>query len=126
MKQVTRWEPDTCGCVIDYDWEDSEPEATRTHAVRKIVGACPAHAGLSEIPAFDTVLDENRRKSRAFGIAQELIPLAPPLSLDDYRWSFDDNRVLKVSMARLSTAQRAILQARFNSEFGPGKAEIQG
>jgi hypothetical protein len=29
--QVTTWSPNTCGCVISYQWDDTVPQASRTH-----------------------------------------------------------------------------------------------
>src|SRR5919109_3126343 len=31
--QTTKWHPDTCGCEIDYQWDDTTPEATRQHTI---------------------------------------------------------------------------------------------
>jgi hypothetical protein len=31
MIQTTTWRPDTCGCIISYQWDDAVPQATRTH-----------------------------------------------------------------------------------------------
>jgi len=34
MLQTTTWSPNTCGCVIIYQWDDSIPEASRTHTYK--------------------------------------------------------------------------------------------
>lgn len=31
MKKITTWSPDTCGCTINYVWDDNDPPETRIH-----------------------------------------------------------------------------------------------
>ena len=29
--KTTRWSPDTCGCVLEYSWDDALPQEARVH-----------------------------------------------------------------------------------------------
>jgi len=61
-KRITRWNPDSCECVIEYSWDDSDPAGV-VFTAEKIV-PCSAHTLLVETggigPAFETILAENR------------------------------------------------------------------
>jgi len=68
--QVTRWYPDTCDCVIDFQWDDTQTEATRTHSVKAIVKRCGAHRQIPDDKQhFSTVLEENQRKNKVIAQA---------------------------------------------------------
>ncbi len=59
-KHLTRWRPDTCGCVIEYEWDDAEAEEARQHVPKKI-DACPDHPASGDLAAdFATILAHNR------------------------------------------------------------------
>lgn len=34
--RTTRWEPDTCDCVVEYDWDDAVSQDTRVHLFRGV------------------------------------------------------------------------------------------
>lgn len=64
MLQTTRWRPDTCGCVLEYQWDDSVPLNERQLTASKIVKACPAHQKITKVADhYQTVLLENTKKN---------------------------------------------------------------
>lgn len=128
MKHINRWYPDTCGCVIEYEWDDSEPEDKRTHRVVRFVKVCDAHKKFLPLSAketpeevlmaqedkerlFSQVLEENRRKNY---VLFEIINKFPEFAEEritpngekikdlrpgiSYQWRFDDNRRLIISI----------------------------
>ena len=122
--QVTRWYPDTCDCIIDFQWDDAEPEAARTHTVKAIIKRCAAHR---EIPDdkqhFSTVLEENQRKNKVMAQASLL---KADLDLQGIQWSFDEARVLHVGIgSQLSDANKSALQAWCESTFGKGQVIVE-
>jgi hypothetical protein len=40
---TNRWSPDTCGCELEYKWDNEQTEDTRVHNFARIVKACDAH-----------------------------------------------------------------------------------
>lgn len=44
---ITRWSPDTCGCVIDVSWDDSVPGEQRKTEHYATVEVCPIHESLA-------------------------------------------------------------------------------
>lgn len=59
-QQRTRWRPDTCACVIDYEWDDDAPIEAREH-VPVAIEACPIHPSSDDLVAdMATVLAHNR------------------------------------------------------------------
>ncbi len=122
MKKVTRWSPDTCGCVVDYEWNDKQPGNIRDHTLKTIVQFCPAHQGLSDAEVFLAVFDENKRKNKTLKKAGEL--KGAEIEPDAISWSFDQNRRLDINLPVLNSSQRAALQAWCNNSLGANKVKV--
>ncbi len=117
-KEVTRWSPDTCDCVLVYGWDSDD--ISKEHTFLRAEKLCAHHKDLASKDAYDKVLDENRRKNRAFKVAKD-VGIEP----DDFTFSFDGSRKLKVGfLGKLNSTQKAELQAKFDNEFGTDKAEV--
>jgi hypothetical protein len=72
--QRTRFHPDTCGCVVDYEWDDTLPPE-RIVLTPFQLAPCELHAPIlqsSGLPAaFDAVLAHNRESAAARAAANE-------------------------------------------------------
>lgn len=122
MLKVTRWSPDTCGCVLEYEWDDAQDENTRTHKFKKAVQLCEHHKALIHGRAHDQVLSENTSKNKVWGKAREI---KPDLELGDFTWSFDKDRKLKVGfLGNLTVTQKKQLKDFADAEFGSDKVEV--
>lgn len=122
MLKTTRWSPDTCDCVLEYEWDDALSENERVHNFKGATHLCEHHKALVAAEAYGQVLSENTRKNQAFGLAKEV---KPELELEDYTWSFDANRKLKAGfLGKLNATEKAAVQAKFDEEFGIDKAEV--
>lgn len=140
------WRPDTCGCVIHlaYDdrlspdqrtftpvtWEDAEEivrarrdagEPNINPNAQPSAHLCPAHAHLVAPSVYQTILDENLRKNQAIGAALEAVP---DLKVRDIKWSFDDERKLKLDVTGISDAQRGEIKSALDSKLGSGKVSL--
>lgn len=84
---------------------------------------CREHQGLSGEVLFDTVFYEGQRKNRTWAIVSTLLP---EITLWQFVWAFDVNRVLQIEFVRLilSTEQRQELQDACDIQFGPGLVTI--
>lgn len=128
---VTRWSPDTCECIIEYNEDLS---------LSKVVKACDAHQGGTESTVFQTVLEENPRKNKSM---KEILDNAPPGIFDidpdsgtrvfkkgitvDFDWSgVPPNRILNLTVKgiTLTANQMTAIQAKLDNKFGPGKVTI--
>lgn len=109
---MTTWYPDTCGCVLTYEGDV---------IYRETVVRCPAHVSLVGPPLFNTVLEENQRKNQALAIAQGV---SPAIRAEDYQWSFDAQRRLRVGFRGLAPGPRAAVQAALDTKLGPGLATV--
>lgn len=116
--QTTRWSPDTCACVHEYQWDDSVPADQRVHTAGNVINQCVFHTGLSAAAHFAKLQDENPRKNNIVGT---ILAQVASLTLDDITWSFDGNRVLDISCPKLTTPQKNTLQTAANTRFGTGK-----
>lgn len=103
----TTWRPDTCGCEIEYEWDDAVPADARDHRARR-VSACPAHVDADLGNAFGKAMADNVKKNRAVAA---LLAHDPSLSPRDIGFAFDDQRTLRLSAPTLAnpTAARAAL-----------------
>lgn len=137
-KHITRWHPDTCGCVVEYSWDDEVSEDDRTHTFSSVVETCAAHQHLPHPLVFAAVADENPRKNRVLARLAELHPEkrrkvadADGTQRDDWRpgeepdWSFDKDRVLEVRVKGLTAGKRTASQAALDAEHGAGKTRIR-
>lgn len=68
MIQVTTWKPDTCGCIVQYEWDDLTSEDVRIHSLRAMDNICNEHMGLSDQEVFDALFHENTCRNIALGI----------------------------------------------------------
>lgn len=102
---ITRWSPDTCGCVIEYSWDSEASEDERVHEFHKVINQCTDHDGIETHPeVHDHVLAENQTKNVVLGKLLENVPrlkkgddLDPAVKFD---WQFqgkDKERQLKVN-----------------------------
>ncbi|MDO8568377.1 MAG: hypothetical protein Q7R57_06655 [Dehalococcoidales bacterium] len=72
-KQVTRWSPDTCECVIDFEWDDADSPEARQHTHKTSIKTCPAHSQHHGKPEhFTVVTEENQLKNHTLVTAAQL------------------------------------------------------
>lgn len=65
MIHTNRWRPDTCECVIEYQWDDSLPEKERTHKVVKIANACEKHKKIKgKQKQYEAITEDNIAKNK--------------------------------------------------------------
>jgi len=126
-----RWRPDTCACVLDYEWDDQAPEAGRAHGLAQVITRCPDHAALpTDAAVWAACSEENPRKNRALAALLNAVPaLGRDVVPDEgggvrkefavpVTWRFDGDRVLYVQVA-LAAVDRAGAQAAVRAEVGP-------
>lgn len=129
MIRTTRWSPDTCGCVIEYEWDDTLPQEARKHDFKNVITRCSEHSGLGKDKAhFDHVLSENQAKNRVFAEALKNPKLGKIQKNDNnedftvladgvkFEWSFvgkDGDRKLSVAFpgSSLTAAEKSALTA---------------
>ena len=123
MIHETMWSPDTCSCILIYTWDDALDENVRTHTIERVLRRCPAHASLTkDTEIYGTVVEENTRKNKAFGLAQGIVP---NLTTEDYEWSFDANRKLRATFrGKLSVTQAVKLRQTCDSQLGANRVEV--
>lgn len=123
MIHTTRWSPDTCGCVLDYTWDDEVPSDRRVHAFGEAVRTCVEHMLLTGKPLYDTVFAENQRKNRVLALAQERISHIAP---EHYVWRFLPGRALEVSFPEvvLTQVQKNAVQQVCDQQFGAGRVVV--
>lgn len=74
-KVVTNWQPDTCGCTVNYSWDRDSDEDTRVHTFFSHERRCSDHEHLWDEEVYDTVLEENQRKNITIQHAAQNTPL---------------------------------------------------
>lgn len=108
----TTWSPDTCGCVIVYEWDDSLPSEERIHTFKRADKVCAAH--LSGSPnKMAVVLEENQRKNIVFG---EIKKINTDLKPEEFHFRFNDQRKLIVSSPGLEKSNEGALEVKVGGD----------
>jgi hypothetical protein len=136
---TNRWSPDTCDCVIEYEFDADLDESSRTHTGNKVVKDCPEHSGLGTPSSFfNAILDENQRKNITrqdlLENVGDLAESLPDGGLDfkngisfSFSWTGSDaDRVLHIQISgyTLTAPQRTTVQTILDGRFGAGKVVI--
>lgn len=132
MKNITTWRPDTCGCVLQFEWDPEIPADERIHTPIEHIFTCEVHL---EIPAekktgdspkehlFNAVMAENQKKNQVMADLLESKDLAGDVLKEDGStikafkagrtpdWQFDKNRTLKVVLKGLPKTKVEIIKA---------------
>ena len=141
--KTTRWSPDTCACVMEYEWDETLPVDARMHAIKNVVNVCSFHSSAASDKSahFSLVIDENSRKNKIYGQLLNVSNITEILTQDDgsqvvqlkkgitFNWSWSgtgSSRIVTISVTgvNLSTAQKNSLQSWCDSNLGAGKAAI--
>lgn len=125
MIQKTIWRPDTCSCVIEYEWDDAVPAEQRTHTISNIIGKCKHHnTTTSHEEHYDKVLNENRRKNIVLEEIKKTIPSATEIDAkgevklkEDVKWSYDDTRALNIEVPTLTKGEKSTLESTLNGKY---------
>ena len=140
MIHTNSWKPDTCGCKIEYTWDDAVPNENRIHTASDIKKGCPEHSGLlTPVDMLTTLVSENSRKNLTLSELMSYVELGETVEINgksvkrfikDIVWSFsgsDDSRVLTIDLSDtpLTTQQKNAIQTFANNKFGNGKIVIQ-
>lgn len=148
MRKVTTWHPDTCECILHYEWDTNDPQETRVHTpVEHVVTSegtiiphkkCEAHkhhkdhhslthACWEETQRKNTALDkilrshEHLQKKEIDGNGNESVTFHPHLTPD---WHFDENRNLRIKTKGLQQPDKDTLADHFNKKHGKDKVQI--
>jgi len=111
--QTTRWKPDTCGCTVEYTWDDTVPQETRTHQC-KTVTRCPAHAHLDTLTSYDEVGKENKSKNQAIGL---LVKEHPDLKPQDIKWQIKEDRSIEIELPASKKAHKDAMNTLAKDKF---------
>ena len=137
--RVTRWSPDTCGCVLEYEWDDSVDENHRTHSANKIVTACEAHKGeVDKHVHFATVHGENTHKNEVHKTILENSPALTEEVLDaegnphkefkkgvKFEFAYDGDRKLQVDLIGATVQEKEDAMFVCQGVLGAGKVSLK-
>jgi hypothetical protein len=137
VRMVTnRWQPDTCDCIIDFEFDADEPESTRVHTGTVIQKDCPEHSGLGTAQAFfNAISNENSRKNEVQNDIMTNISELVDVNQDgQYEWKngitfswywegIDNDRIIHIVITgyTLTAQQRTVLQGLADGRYGVGK-----
>lgn len=138
--RTTRWRPDTCGCIIEYTWDDSLPQDLVTHTLDRITRRCAAHQNLvTDTDVYNVVREENPRKNITNQIVLDNSPnTVYDINTDGTRifkkglvasWTWSGtapNRLMTVTVSgiTLTTNQKSAIQTKLTERFGINNVTI--
>lgn len=132
------WQPDTCGCEIEYSWVEEDDRDTRTHTLSKFIKTCPEHTGRTpDVSLYNDIVAENQIKNFVHGQFMDNPRFGETVEIErqdrrlfrkgiSYVWSFDSSRVLTAGLIGISVSlsEKGTIQASSNTRFGIGKVVI--
>lgn len=91
---INKWSPDTCGCILNYQWIRGSHEDGRVHVFHSFDKVCPDHENLKGVhpdsgktihgmhqdvngdglSVYNAVLEENQRKNIILQHALDSVP----------------------------------------------------
>jgi hypothetical protein len=125
MKRITKFSPDTCSCIIYYEWDDALPEDLRTHTVVASGPdgggyVCPEHASLGTPQvAHGLTITENQTKNQA---CSEVVKQDPAINIEEIGFSYDTTRILTLKLP--STNLKGKISQSLDKLFGKGKIKV--
>lgn len=135
--QTTRYSPDTCQCILEYQWDDSVDPSIRTHTLANYIRKCSVHASqANDTTRWNTVMEENPRKNIGIQLIIDNAPaqfvdtdaqgnktLKAGLSLDFTVAGTAPNRIFTLIFRGTTLTQTQIdaMQTRLDTRFGAGK-----
>ena len=146
MKHITTWRPDTCGCTIHYEWDDSLSDADRVHIPVEEVTThdgllikrycCPVHNTDNGVGKhhdhFTKVQEENNRKNKVLNELMNDNPEFHVVAIDEetgeeYKkwkpgmkptWSFDEDRNLVITTkSSLSSQIKKTIKDKLEAKY---------
>jgi hypothetical protein len=121
MIKYTLWSPDTCGCQIEYSWDDSVDAKDRVHTCVSIRKKCEHHAYLMDKHKHhNEILKENQMKNKVITKITESIPsIYEEIEIDGAKhkrlkkdknilWYFDNARKLCLTLEGFSNDEKQI------------------
>lgn len=119
MITTTRWSPDTCDCVLEYEWDTEVSEDLRVHTPKEPVRVCDDHKVNPKPEVHDKVHEENTRKNKALDEAIKALPSFAKTDaggnktpdLDKIAWSFDEDRNLVIDLKGAKKADKDAVKA---------------
>lgn len=89
MIRSTIWKPDTCKCVVEYNWDDSVELTPETTTVKNAIHKCEYHNHILDNELWlDTLFAENQNKNRVINALIEKFPDK------NFNFIYDNNRKL--------------------------------
>ena len=114
------WFPDTCSCVITYQWDDAATGSATISTMNKVGNE---HGTLVGTALYSVLTSENGRKNQMVNVISGFIA---SFDAKNYGWSFNASRVLLVSFlgTSVNNAIKTNIQNAADLQFGTGKVAV--
>jgi hypothetical protein len=119
---ITRWFPDTCGCVLEYSWDTDLPIEGQELKELPPVFRCPIHSAVPADQLHAKVNGENKTKNETLAEIEKIVPDFDKVN----NWSFDVDRnvVIKDKDTKLSNKQKKDIQDACDTKYGKNKIKL--
>lgn len=126
--QETRWRPDTCTCLLVYEWDSLVTLTNRVHTFKRADVICPEHQSLlTELDAYTAALENNQRKNKTVNYVNTQLAIDPSSIIFSFSGMGND-RILNIeftSAVVLTNLQKLGVQQWADTNFGVGKVIVQ-
>lgn len=141
--KITRFRPDTCGCILTFAWDTRSSEEDRKHIPADIEHACDAHkqhikSGKKVKAHHDEVIGENRDKNIAMAHLLDCLDdehcehvkdqEGKPMRAFKFepRFRYNDKRELEIELdGAVPAAHKRDLAAKLKTHCGARKVHLK-
>lgn len=134
-KRLTKWKPDTCGCILVYEWDEADVQAPAV--IKQVLEACDIHKGFAT-PAehFTAIQSQNKAKNKILGLIVDNFPKltkevdngnGETISVVDdgvFSYSYDETGKISVDIKGLTVQEKSDFDQTLKTEIGTDKVEI--
>jgi hypothetical protein len=114
-KQITRWKPDTCKCIIDIEWDTTNTDSFDNKEF-VIIQKCQEHQSIDDAQLLTVLSSENVSKNKVLDVVMTTLNLSQDdLKTDKISFSFDNDRKITFNIKDLSDNDKLKIENKIQS-----------
>lgn len=109
--RTTRWRPDTCTCILEYQWNDATAPGQQTYTGSAVIYKCPSHSAIPDNMLYTSLKFENAQKNLIINTVKETMGMSDnDVMLGKISYTFDETRKMEVQVLGLTTLKKTQTQ----------------
>lgn len=132
--KTTKWSPDTCSCIIEYEWNTDDPESTRQHTIARYLQRCALHSTATSLAdLWSKVIEHNTRKNLMYKAVLDNITAATETDAEGnvvlragytFSWSYSGDMLTITLGGSFTNAQKNTIRTWLTNNGYSGKVTV--